>query len=258
MEPSQPPGLSAWVFWELDILFHFKSFPQRWAARCPRARSTGGWASPRWGSRRWPAPSATTASWLWARGPGCAAETVSGQAWPPCVEVRWWWCDEPGNNDDHHSEINCGSPGILPNGWLEGSKTTLHSVVTFRLAWMSLERIYGQLYLFFFADARRGWHSLGPATEPSVRRMVAGATQCPGAMVSDNTWNRVFLNKRPRPFMDGYCEIPCISDKCQIDDIVICFSSSVHRPLHLPWLHRGQGQRLHDRWADKVERDLGI
>ena len=31
-----------------------------------------------------------------------------------------------------YSEINCGSPGILPNGWLEGSKTTLHSVVTFR------------------------------------------------------------------------------------------------------------------------------
>ena len=30
------------------------------------------------------------------------------------------------------SEINCGSPGILPNGWLEGSRTTLHAVVTFR------------------------------------------------------------------------------------------------------------------------------
>ena len=29
-------------------------------------------------------------------------------------------------------EINCGSPGILPNGWLEGSRTTLHAVVTFR------------------------------------------------------------------------------------------------------------------------------
>ena len=32
-----------------------------------------------------------------------------------------------------HLEINCGSPGILPNGWLEGSRTTLHAVVTFRL-----------------------------------------------------------------------------------------------------------------------------
>ena len=30
------------------------------------------------------------------------------------------------------TEINCGSPGILPNGWLEGQKTTLHAVVTFR------------------------------------------------------------------------------------------------------------------------------
>ena len=30
------------------------------------------------------------------------------------------------------SEINCGSPGILPNGWLEGTRTTLHAVVTFR------------------------------------------------------------------------------------------------------------------------------
>lgn len=29
-------------------------------------------------------------------------------------------------------EINCGSPGILPNGWLEGTRTTLHAVVTFR------------------------------------------------------------------------------------------------------------------------------
>ena len=30
------------------------------------------------------------------------------------------------------AEINCGSPGILPHGWLEGSRTTLHAVVTFR------------------------------------------------------------------------------------------------------------------------------
>jgi hypothetical protein len=28
-------------------------------------------------------------------------------------------------------EINCGSPGILHNGWLEGSRTTLHAVVIF-------------------------------------------------------------------------------------------------------------------------------
>ena len=33
---------------------------------------------------------------------------------------------------DNNLEINCGSPGILPNGWLEGSRTTLHAVVTFR------------------------------------------------------------------------------------------------------------------------------
>ena len=26
------------------------------------------------------------------------------------------------------AEINCGSPGILPNGWLEGTRTTLHAV----------------------------------------------------------------------------------------------------------------------------------
>ena len=31
-------------------------------------------------------------------------------------------------------EINCGPPGMgsLPNGWLEGSKTTLHAVVIFK------------------------------------------------------------------------------------------------------------------------------
>ena len=29
-------------------------------------------------------------------------------------------------------EINCGNPGILPNGWLEGGRQTLHAVVTFR------------------------------------------------------------------------------------------------------------------------------
>ena len=33
---------------------------------------------------------------------------------------------------DFLAEINCGSPGILPNGWLEGTRTTLHAVVTFR------------------------------------------------------------------------------------------------------------------------------
>ena len=33
---------------------------------------------------------------------------------------------------DYYLEINCGSPGILPHGWLEGSRTTLHAVVTFR------------------------------------------------------------------------------------------------------------------------------
>ena len=35
-------------------------------------------------------------------------------------------------NTSFFSEINCGSPGILPNGWLEGTRTTLHAVVTFK------------------------------------------------------------------------------------------------------------------------------
>lgn len=29
------------------------------------------------------------------------------------------------------AEINCGSPGILYNGWLEGSRMTLHAVIEF-------------------------------------------------------------------------------------------------------------------------------
>ena len=33
---------------------------------------------------------------------------------------------------DNNLEINCGSPGILPNGWLEGSKSTLHAEVVFK------------------------------------------------------------------------------------------------------------------------------
>ncbi|XP_021948742.1 sushi, von Willebrand factor type A, EGF and pentraxin domain-containing protein 1 isoform X2 [Folsomia candida] len=34
-------------------------------------------------------------------------------------------------SDIQCKEINCGSPGILPNGWLEGTRTTLHAVVIF-------------------------------------------------------------------------------------------------------------------------------
>lgn len=29
-------------------------------------------------------------------------------------------------------EVNCGSPGLLYNGWTEGSKTTLGAIVEFR------------------------------------------------------------------------------------------------------------------------------
>nr|XP_040565063.1 sushi, von Willebrand factor type A, EGF and pentraxin domain-containing protein 1-like isoform X2 [Lepeophtheirus salmonis] len=44
-----------------------------------------------------------------------------------CERNKQWTGTEP-----HCKEINCGSPGILPNGWLEGTRTTLHAVVTFR------------------------------------------------------------------------------------------------------------------------------
>ena len=56
------------------------------------------------------------------------------------MRLRWRRCakniKEWGIHTTYHqlllTEINCGSPGILPNGWLEGQKTTLHAVVTFR------------------------------------------------------------------------------------------------------------------------------
>lgn len=44
-----------------------------------------------------------------------------------CERNKMWTGTEP-----TCKEINCGSPGILPNGWLEGTRTTLHAVVTFR------------------------------------------------------------------------------------------------------------------------------
>ena len=44
--------------------------------------------------------------------------------------------------------------------------------------------------------------------------------------------------------------------ECQSGDNVICIRSSLHRPLHLPRLHRGPGQRLHHWWVEK--REAGI
>ena len=32
------------------------------------------------------------------------------------------------------AEINCGSPGFLPNGWLEGTRNNLHAKITYRCA----------------------------------------------------------------------------------------------------------------------------
>ena len=48
----------------------------------------------------------------------CQSFEKKTETWVECYEI--------------FSEINCGSPGILPNGWLEGTRTTLHAVVTFR------------------------------------------------------------------------------------------------------------------------------
>ena len=56
------------------------------------------------------------------------------------------------------SEINCGSPGVLPHGWLEGSRTTLHAVVTFRYklrtgrSYLDKSRIFRRLGLVCHQD----------------------------------------------------------------------------------------------------------
>ena len=52
---------------------------------------------------------------------------VVGDATRACGEDKRWSGREP-----ECKEINCGSQGLLPNGWLEGSRTTLHAVITFR------------------------------------------------------------------------------------------------------------------------------
>ena len=52
---------------------------------------------------------------------------IVGNATRTCGEDKSW-----GGADPECKEINCGSPGFLPNGWLEGSRTTLHAVVTFK------------------------------------------------------------------------------------------------------------------------------
>jgi len=52
---------------------------------------------------------------------------IIGESVRRCDRSRVWTGHPP-----LCKEINCGSPGVLPNGWLEGSRTTLHAVVTFR------------------------------------------------------------------------------------------------------------------------------
>ena len=52
---------------------------------------------------------------------------IVGESTRTCGENKQWSGEEP-----QCKEINCGSPGFLPNGWLEGSRTTLHAVVVFR------------------------------------------------------------------------------------------------------------------------------
>ena len=44
-----------------------------------------------------------------------------------CGEDKRWSGQEP-----KCKEINCGSPGFLPNGWLEGSRMNLGDVVNFK------------------------------------------------------------------------------------------------------------------------------
>jgi len=60
-----------------------------------------------------------------------------GNATRMCESDRTWSGSEP-----ECKEINCGPPGggLIPNGWLEGSRTSMHSVVAFKcLEGMTLE-----------------------------------------------------------------------------------------------------------------------
>ena len=111
------------------------------------------------------------------------------------------------------TEINCGSPGILPNGWLEGQKTTLHAVVTFRCQegmtfegpsyrticladgrWSHpLPRCYGKTRAFFFKHSLVFHESLGmfPFQLPAlfhISRMASWPTEPRGL---------AFLIRRP-------------------------------------------------------------
>lgn len=52
---------------------------------------------------------------------------VVGDATRTCGEDKQWSGQEP-----KCKEINCGSPGFLPNGWLEGSRMNLGDVVNFK------------------------------------------------------------------------------------------------------------------------------
>ena len=52
---------------------------------------------------------------------------VVGDDTRTCGEDKRWSGQEP-----KCKEINCGSPGFLPNGWLEGSRMTLGDVVNFK------------------------------------------------------------------------------------------------------------------------------
>ena len=51
---------------------------------------------------------------------------------PECREIN---CSPPGNIKYFQSRnifISISGHGFLPNGWIDGSKTTLHAVVTFK------------------------------------------------------------------------------------------------------------------------------
>ena len=50
-----------------------------------------------------------------------------GDATRTCGEDKQWSGVEP-----KCKEINCGSPGRLPNGWLEGARMNLGDVVNFK------------------------------------------------------------------------------------------------------------------------------
>ena len=62
------------------------------------------------------------------------------------------------NND--FQEINCGLPGpnrdgIIPNGWIEHSRTTLNAVITFRYNPFQLQSKSPQIKNIYVSDVTR-------------------------------------------------------------------------------------------------------